>query len=155
MITKNIIKYSILFCLFINIASCKSYFELVIRQYKASKYVRNAIEHHIDDCLDEYYKYHPNAYNLDIRSKICSRVKNRMCVLNKYCKGDKECIKITWWAYPVWGGELRNKRGSGEEYCQAFVKEIMNDNIKNQTFKGYYYCKTKNRDEEFCKKHGL
>ena len=104
------------------------------------------------DCLEEYYKYHPNAYDLDIRSKICSRVKNRMCVINKYCKKDKECIKEAWRVYPPYGnGDI----GRDAQYCLGKVQETKESNKKHQKFKGYFYCKTDKRDEEFCKKHGI
>ena len=51
-------------------------------------FLRYDVFKEIDNCVEESNKYHPNAYDLDIRSKICSRVTDRMCVINKYCKND-------------------------------------------------------------------
>jgi hypothetical protein len=145
----NKIKYIIFFFLLIYVNSCKQYFIDVTEQYKASQYIQKA-ESKIKSCLEEYYQYHPNAYDLDIRSKVCSRVKNRICVINNYCKEDKECIEKAW---RIYSDEFTT--GSDEAYCLSFVKEVKEDNEKNQRFKGYFYCKTDKRDDEFCKKHGI
>ena len=117
-------------------------------------FLRYDVFKEIDNCVEESNKYHPNAYDLDIRSKICSRVKNRMCVINKYCKKDKECIKEAWRVYPSYnfGGD---NTGADAKHCMAYVQETKESNKKHQKFKGYFYCKTDKRDEEFCKKHGI
>ena len=113
-------------------------------------FLRYDVFKEIDNCVEESNKYHPNAYDLDIRSKICSRVTDRMCVINKYCKKDKECIKEAWRVYPDDFTE-----GTDTRYCAAYVQETKESNKKHQKFKGYFYCKTDKRDEEFCKKHGI
>lgn len=87
---------------------------------------------HIDNCTAEYYKYHPNAYNKNIASKTCSRVKNRMCVINKYCKGDQTCIAEAKRVYPPYNfGD-----GKGDtSYCEHFAKRIkkeMEERSKNE-----------------------
>jgi hypothetical protein len=135
------------------ISSCKQYFTEVTAQYKASQYVKKAFEK-IESCKKEYYKYHPNAYNLNVKSKTCSRVENRMCVINNYCKGDKNCNEKAWRSYPSYnlGGD---NSGADAEHCMAYVQEIKEANEKNKNFKGYFYCKTEKRDDEFCKKHGI
>ena len=105
---------------------------------------------HIDNCTAEYYKYHPNSYNKKVKSKTCSRVTNRMCVINKYCKGDEECIAEAKKVYPD-----DFTTGSDAKYCMILVKETKERNEKRQTFKGSFYCKTDKRDDEFCKKYGI
>jgi len=106
----------------------------------------------IDNCTAEAYKYHPVVYSDNSRSKTCSRVTDRMCVINKYCKGDEECIAETKKVYPSYG---RAEEGRDNKYCINLVKETKERNEKRQTFKGSFYCKTDKRDDEFCKKYGI
>ena len=66
----------------------------------------------IKNCKSEYQKYQPQTF----ASKTCSRVRKRKCVVNKYCKGDIECIedaKAYYYPYLV---------KNDEEYCSCLVQ---------------------------------
>lgn len=72
----------------------------------------------IDSCKAEYEKYQPNAHNKKFRSKTCSRVVDRKCIINKYCKGDETCIAETKRVYPD-----QFTAGSDKSYCLNLVEE--------------------------------
>ena len=131
----------------------KRFFLLIILLnscYPFMEYMQVGVFDHIDNCQAEYYKYHINAYNKEEKSKICSRVKNRMCILNKYCKGDKECIKEVWRVYPD-----NFTKGTDTEYCITLVKYRKEYHKKHNDYKGYFYCDKPQRDDKFCKKYDL
>ena len=82
--------------------------------------MREDVFKQIESCRVEYEKYHPNAWDKNIKSKTCSRVKNRMCVINNYCKSDQNCIAEAKRVYSL----PRGATGNDEAYCLAFVKEV-------------------------------
>ena len=90
-------------------------------------FLRYDVFEHIDSCKAEYEKYHPNAHNKNFRSKTCSRVTDRKCVINKYCKDDLECIAE---AKRVYKDQFTV--GSDEAYCLNLVKKAKKSNSQNK-----------------------
>jgi hypothetical protein len=89
-------------------------------------FLRYDVFEHIDSCKAEYEKYHPNAHNKNFRSKTCSRVTDRKCVINKYCKDDLECIAEAKRVYPPYGFI------EDEAYCLNLVKKAKKSNSQNK-----------------------
>ena len=89
-------------------------------------FLRYEVFEHIDNCKDEYETYHPNAHNKNFRSKTCSRVTDRKCVINKYCKDDLECIAEAKRVYPPYGFI------EDEAYCLNLVKKAKKSNSQNK-----------------------
>lgn len=101
-------KNHLTFCLLLILLSSCFYYE--------NKFMLEDVFDKIDNCKAEYERYHPNAHNKKFRSKTCSRVKNRMCIINKYCKGDLQCSAEAKRAYPPYG-VIEDKA-----YCLSLVE---------------------------------
>ncbi len=83
-------------------------------------FMREEVFKQIDSCSAEYQKYHPSSVNKEIKSKTCSAVKNRMCIVNQYCKGDESCIQKAKNAYPP----AFNAIGNDVAYCEHLVERL-------------------------------
>lgn len=96
----------------------------------AQNFMRYEVFKHIDSCKAEFDKYHPLSQDPDIASKICSRVLDRMCIINQYCKkDDKECVRKANEAYPPYG---RFINGTDVKYCLGFVEEIKQEKLNSK-----------------------
>lgn len=116
-------------------------------------FMQEEVFKHIDTCIAEYQKYHPNSVDKEIKSKTCSAVKNRMCIINQYCKGDELCIKKAKNAHkPAFGAT-----GDDVAYCEDLVKRKKQDNISREACRLELHnderCSLYSSDFEFLKKY--
>ena len=83
-------------------------------------FMREEVFKQIDTCIAEYQKYHPGSVDREIKSKTCSAVKNRMCIINQYCKGDELCIQNAKNTHPP----AFNAKGNDVAYCEHLVERL-------------------------------
>jgi hypothetical protein len=102
-----------LFLLILLLSSCTRPYTRDNRFYSFghNSFTHKSFEGKITSCKKEYDKYHPK-----FASKTCSKVVDRKCVINNYCKGNQSCIadaKEFYYPYLV---------KNDEEYCLCVVK---------------------------------